>query len=103
MSRCRNVKSHRRTRLSKAVVKSKDLEDTSPPPPIIVDLSRVVEMDYTAAAAIRALAKQMKKSGQAIYFCEVREDIEAILQGADSSLFVAYVNVADAEQKIRAS
>ena len=53
--------------------------------------------------AIRALSKQMKKSGQAVYFCNVREDVEAVLQGADPSLFVAYVNVQDAEQKIRGS
>ncbi len=49
------------------------------------------------------MCKQCKKSGQAIYFCSVRENIEEILQGVDSSLFLAYVNVQDAEQKIRGS
>ena len=130
-------------------------------------------MDFTAASALRALAKQMKKTGQgrapanqnwskwcfqipclfsnisrlqtphlsftllasqvlsllptfcttsflvnfllkiltgectraqaAVYFCNVSEDIEAVLQGADPSLFVSYVNISDAEQKIRNS
>lgn len=54
--------------------------------------------------AIRSMSKQMKKSGQAfIYFCCVRDEVEEILQGVDPSLFVSYVNVQDAEQKIRGS
>eukprot|EP00095_Tigriopus_kingsejongensis_P006119 maker-scaffold98_size375582-snap-gene-1.13 protein:Tk06119 transcript:maker-scaffold98_size375582-snap-gene-1.13-mRNA-1 annotation:"sulfate transporter " len=73
------------------------------PTPIIMDMSQVVEMDYTAAAGIRALAKSLKKSGQHIYFCCVEEEIEEILQGVDPSLFLAYVNLQDAEQKIRGS
>ena len=52
---------------------------------------------------LRALARQLKKSGQPIYFCCVREDIEEVLQGADAALFLSYVNVQDAEQKIRGS
>ena len=71
---------------------------------VLLDLRRVTDMDYTAASALRALAKQMKKTGQAsVYFCNVSEDIEAVLQGADPSLFVSYLNVSDAEQKIRNS
>jgi hypothetical protein len=52
---------------------------------------------------LRALARQMKKSGQSVYFCCVRDNIEDIMQGVDSSLFLSYVNVQDAELKIRGS
>ena len=38
-----------------------------------------------------------------VYFCNVSEEIEAVLQGADPSLFVSYLNISDAEQKIRNS
>ncbi len=44
----------------------------------------------------------MKRSGQSVFFCSVPEDVEAILQGVDPSLFVSYVNLQDAEAKIRA-
>ena len=50
---------------------------------------------------IRALSKVMKKSGKSIYFCCVKENIESILQGADSTPFVTYSTIQDAEQKLR--
>ena len=31
---------------------------------VLLDMHRVADMDYTAASALRALAKQMKKTGQ---------------------------------------
>lgn len=50
------------------------------------------------------MAKQLRKSGEAVvYFCGVPDRVEEILQGVDPSLFVSYVNVRDAEQKIRGS
>ena len=66
-------------------------------------LWKYILMIYLTFQGIRALSKQIKKSGQAVYFCAVREDIEEILQGVDPSLFLAYVNIQDAEQKIRGS
>lgn len=68
---------------------------------IILDFSYVCDMDYTAAKGIRALSKVMKKSGKSIYFCCVKENIESVLQGADSTPFVTYSTIQDAEQKLR--
>jgi len=58
--------------------------------PIVLDFSKVCEMDFTAAKGIRALCKVLKKSGQNTYFYAVNERIETVLQGADPSLFVTY-------------
>lgn len=73
------------------------------PLPVIFDLGRVVEMDFTAAKSIRALAKTMKKSGQNVYFCGASDDIESVLQGVDPALFLSYCTVEETEQRIRGS
>jgi len=70
---------------------------------IIIDFSYVCDMDYTAAKGIRALSKVMKKSGKTFYFCCMKENIESVLQGADSTPFVTYSTIQDAEQKLRTS
>ena len=49
------------------------------------------------------MAKSMKKSGQSVYFCGANETVEAILQGADPSLFISYGNVAEAELRFAGS
>ncbi|XP_059079946.1 sodium-independent sulfate anion transporter-like isoform X2 [Tigriopus californicus] len=85
------------------IVQNNQSNETHLLTPIIMDMSQVREMDYTAASGIRGLTKSLKKSGQHVYFCCVDESIEEILQGVDSSLFLAYVNLQDAEQKIRGS
>lgn len=70
---------------------------------IIMDFALVVEMDFTAAKGVRALSKALKKSGRSLYFCNLQDDIEIVLQGADSTPLVVYSTIQDAEQKLRAS
>ena len=58
---------------------------------------------FSLFQGIRALSKVMKKSGKTFYFCCMKENIESVLQGADSTPFVTYSTIQDAEQKLRTS
>ena len=61
----------------------------------------VVDMDFSVASLIRALAKSMKaKEGRNVLFCGASENVDHVLQGVDASLFLSYENVEDAEQKL---
>jgi len=67
------------------------------PLPVVFDLQRVVEMDFAAGAAVRALAKNMSSSsGQVVAFCGASQSVEDVLQGVDPSLFISHPNVTEA-------
>ena len=66
------------------------------PLPVILDLKQVVDMDFSAATALRALAKSISGSGQVILFCGASQNVENVLQGVDASLFLSHVNVEEA-------
>merc|ERR1739847_63118 len=70
------------------------------PLPVVLDFSKVCEMDFTAAKGLLALCKVLKKSGQNTYFYAVNEDIESVLQGADPSLLVTYSSMEEIEQRL---
>merc|ERR1719361_961427 len=77
-----------------------NVESFKQPLPIVLDFSKVCEMDFTAAKGLRALCKVLKKSGQNTYFYAVNEDIESVLQGADPSLLVTYSTMEEIEQRL---
>ena len=64
---------------------------------MVFDLHRVVEMDFAAGAAVRALAKNMAtSSGQVVAFCGASHSVEDVLQGVDPSLFISHPSVTEA-------
>ena len=77
------------------------IENYDSPVDIIFDLSRVIDMDFSAASLIRALAQSMKtEQGKNIIFCGATPKIEDIMQGVDAALFLSYSNIEEAEQKL---
>ena len=92
-----------RTKLSEATSASAggldnpDLEEGPSPimqlhMPIVFDLQHVVDMDFAAASAVRALAKSIASSGQAVTFCGASQGVEDVLQGVDPTLFLSHAN-----------
>lgn len=77
------------------------IENIACPVAIIFDLSKVVDMDFSAASLIRALAKSMKdKNGRTVLFCGSSSKVKDVLQGVDAALFLSYCNIEEAEQKL---
>ena len=69
--------------------------------PIIFDLRRVVDMDFSTASLMRALAKSIKeRDGRLVLFLSASEAIEDILQGVDASLFHSYSTIHEVEDKL---
>lgn len=64
--------------------------------PIVFDLQRVVDIDFAAGSAVRALAKSIASSGQAVTFCGATPSVEDVLQGVDPTLFLSHANVEEA-------
>ena len=93
-----------RTKLSEATSAGSGLEptaDTESPKtllhlPIVFDLQHVVDIDFAAASAIRALVKSITGSGQAVTFCGATQSVEDVLQGVDPTLFLSHANVEEA-------
>ena len=71
------------------------------PVAIIFDLSQVVDIDFSAASIIRALARSMKeKNGRNVLFCGATQKVESVLQGADADMFYAFCNIEEAQDKL---
>ena len=69
--------------------------------PIIFDMSRIVEMDFSTASLIRALAKSIKdRDGRNVLFFGASPVIEDVLQGVDSDLFLSYSSITEVEDKL---
>ena len=75
-------------------------KETLPLLPIIFDLQHVVEMDFSAGAAVRALGKSIANSGQVISFCGARPSVEDALQGVDSAPFISHANIEEAVKSL---
>jgi len=72
------------------------------PLPIVFDFHRVVDMDYSAAKAVRALAKSISSQGQSVTFCGTSQKVEDVLQGVEPSLFLSYTDVEEAVKSLTA-
>ena len=71
------------------------------PVAIIFDLSQVVDIDFSAASIIRALARSMKeKNGRNVMFCGATQKVENVLQGADADTFYTFCNIEEAQDKL---
>jgi sodium-independent sulfate anion transporter 11 len=77
------------------------IENLAYPVAIIFDLTQVVDIDFSAASLIRALAKSMKeKNGRTLLFCGATQKVEYIMQGVDAAIFLSYCNIEEAEKKL---
>ena len=71
------------------------------PVAIIFDLSQVVDIDFSAASIIRALARSMKeKNGRNVLFCGATQKVESVLQGVDADIFFTFCNIEEAQDKL---
>jgi len=68
---------------------------------IVFDMSRIVDMDFSSASLIRALANSIKdRDGTNVLFFGASQGIEDILQGVDATLFLSYSNINEIESKL---
>ena len=68
--------------------------------PIIIDFTRVPEIDFSAAALIVALTRSLKeKDGRTTLFFGASRAVEEVLQGVDKTV-VSYLSQIEAENKL---
>ena len=69
--------------------------------PIVFDLRRTVDMDFSTASLIRSLAKSIKeRDGRHVLFFGASQTIEDVLQGVDAALFHSYSTIHEVEDKL---
>ena len=69
--------------------------------PIVFDLRRIVDMDFSTASLIRSLAKSIKeRDGRHVLFFGASQTIEDVLQGVDAALFHSYPTIHEVEDKL---
>ena len=60
-----------------------------------------MDIDFSSASIIRALARSMKdKNGRNVMFCGATSRVESVLQGVDADIFYTYRSIEEAQDKL---